>query len=331
MPIYTIAQAIELPEEPVNWLVEQLFVKGQRNLIYGEWGSFKSLILADLSLHLAAGKPWMGFSISLPRKVVYIDEEMTQDEMIRRYKRIMVGAGIQLADVAGRLELYSQESVRLNPLGVAQLTQQFEVRGFMPDVVILESMRRVIVGQENEASDVAAMWRACNPLVTKGISLFISHHMTKPPIEGHRSVYHRASGSTDLIAGADSAWAIERPDRESNMVRVTGAKTRTTTAPGPLNIQVEFREDPTLGPIVISRVEGLPRSTGEGLAMRLVETYIETHELSRTSDMLALCEVEGLSSDMFERALKLLRDFGRVESPAKGLWKAVKLPNKVLN
>jgi RecA-family ATPase len=42
----------------------------------------KSWLLLDPGLHLAAGKPWLGkFSIPHPRKVLYVDEEMSRVNM----------------------------------------------------------------------------------------------------------------------------------------------------------------------------------------------------------------------------------------------------------
>src|SRR5687767_2559872 len=84
----------ELPQ--VDWSVEGLIVNGDRMLLYGEPGSFKSWLLLDLGLHLAAGSRWLGhFNIPSPKKVLYIDEEMSQITLKRRMRRLAIGAGLE--------------------------------------------------------------------------------------------------------------------------------------------------------------------------------------------------------------------------------------------
>src|SRR5262245_20567167 len=81
---------------PVDWLIEPLIAKEDRVILYGEFASMKSWLLLHLSLHLAAGKPWLGkFPIPQPKRVLYIDEEMNQRTLRRRIKRLALGAGLQ--------------------------------------------------------------------------------------------------------------------------------------------------------------------------------------------------------------------------------------------
>jgi hypothetical protein len=62
LPIVSFATIIGEPDEPVDWLVKDLIVNGDRVLVYGEPGAMKSWLLLDLSLHLAQG--WTGLTSS---------------------------------------------------------------------------------------------------------------------------------------------------------------------------------------------------------------------------------------------------------------------------
>src|SRR5262245_2539774 len=44
------------PIPPVEWVVEPLIGIGNRVVVYGEWGSYKSWGLLDLALRIAAGR-----------------------------------------------------------------------------------------------------------------------------------------------------------------------------------------------------------------------------------------------------------------------------------
>jgi hypothetical protein len=59
--------------------------------------------------------------------------------------------------------------------GPEQLLADFDIWDWKPDIMIVETFRKVLVGDENHAPDVAAFWRSLNPLIEAGITLeFIS-------------------------------------------------------------------------------------------------------------------------------------------------------------
>ena len=80
----------------------------------------------------------------------------------------------------------------------AKLLNELHCRGLDPDVIIIETFRRVLVGGENEADRVAEFWRQVEPLQRAGKTVIISHHMKKPSNFGSQ-VRYQASGSTDII------------------------------------------------------------------------------------------------------------------------------------
>src|SRR5262249_23086304 len=105
-----------------------------------------------------------------------------------------------------------------------QLLRVLESQSFEPDVVIIETFRRVLVGSENEAEHVARFWRLIDVLVRAGKTVIVSHHMKKPSPEGRNDNRNRASGSTDIIAGADAAVAVERDGRGTVVLECTKSR-----------------------------------------------------------------------------------------------------------
>jgi RecA-family ATPase len=109
------------------------------------------------------------------------------------------------------------------------------------DVVIVESLRRVLVGNENQACDIAAFWRNATRIF-KGSTLLLSHHMNKP-YEGVRS-RDRASGSTDIMAGCDAAFAVTRTGTSS--ARIECVRSRVAEEAPPFNVKVQSVQDSLL-------------------------------------------------------------------------------------
>jgi regulatory protein RepA len=163
---------------PLDWVVEPFFVHGDRVVCAGESRAFKTWILLSLGLHVAAGKDWLGFKVGKPRSVLYVDEEMNYRTLVRRVKRIAAGSGIELDSVP--FAAMSQQGVRFHAEAAKNLVANLVPHKFDPEFVIVEALVRVLVGDENEAEDVAQFWRNVIPLTAynKRTVLF-SHHLTK--------------------------------------------------------------------------------------------------------------------------------------------------------
>ena len=93
----------------------------------------------------------------------------------------------------------------------AKLLDELHCRGLDPDVIIIETFRRVLVGGENEADRVAEFWRQVEPLQRAGKTVIISHHMKKPSNFGSQ-VRYQASGSTDIIGELNQVCRDERQE-----------------------------------------------------------------------------------------------------------------------
>jgi RecA-family ATPase len=222
LPLISFERVMADDLPPVAWLVDPLIAEGDRVIVYGEFGSMKSWLLLDLSLHVAAGRPWLGkFPVPAARSVLYIDEEMNQRTLRRRIKRLALGAGLDGKNLP--FQVASRVGVTFGPTGAKNLLAALGHAGFDPDIIVVETFRRVHLGSENEAEDVAAFWRNVEPLLRAGKTLIVSHHMRKPKSK-RESQRDRASGSTDILAGTDSALAVQRT--KPGVVRVECVKSR---------------------------------------------------------------------------------------------------------
>jgi hypothetical protein len=305
------------PMPPVEWIVEPVIAAGERVLLYGEFGALKSWVLLHMGLHIAAGRKWLGtFEVPKPRTVLYIDEEMSEYTMRSRIQRLVVGAKLPTDDMP--FAALSQEGVRMTEMGGHILLDRLRRSDFKPEVIIMESMRRVLVGDEKEQVDVSAFWRAIQPLRQAGISVIISHHMRKPRMEGPDESRYRASGSTDLIAGSDSAWAVTKLN--ANTANLEAIRVRLAQEPKPF--AVEFAWDGETGPVTASLGLAPAEARQGGLA---VMTILDTLEVGpQTSAQLeAACEAKGVSRATCHRALDALKRQGRIACLSRGMWSLV--------
>ena len=315
------------PLPPIEWLVESLIPHGERTLVYGEWGSMKSWLLLHLGLHIAAGKAWLGnFPIPQPRSVLYLDEEMPERTLRQRINRLGNGAGIKAQGL--RFRTISHLNAKFSAGNVEALLKGLKAEGFDPHVIIVETLRRVLVGSESEATDVSDLWHNVSPILSAGKTLIISHHMRKPSAMGYDSSRNRASGSTDIMAGADNAFSVVRK-HGGDVLTVTCEKSRTAEEPPPF--VVRLCDQAGVDSPVEMDYEGTPEQHVESLkketqASKLVVDYFASRQNVEvpTCDVVAALKGEGVTKRTAERALENALKSGMVEKVSRGVWRAPK-------
>ena len=253
LPLVSYENLLTMPLEPIPWLVEPLIATGDRVIVYGAWGSYKSWVLASLALHLAAGRTWLEkFPIATgTNRVLYVDEEMSLRLFTRRLKRLALGMSLTTESLP--VQVLSRYGMRIEGVWVDDLLHQLKECDFDPDVVIIETFRRVFRGDEISAKDVAAFWQALSPLSKAGKTIIISHHMRKPGQNGKGPIRDRFSGSTDILAGADSALALERKAKDAFIIEHVKCREAEETDA----FAVSFFEEHAEGPVHL-RFEGTP-------------------------------------------------------------------------
>lgn len=327
LPLHSYKDIMEKPLPDIPWVIEPLFAAGDRNLLYGPWGSFKSWLLIDLGLHVAAGQNWLGFfEVSQARPVLYIDEEMPEYVFKRRVKQLGQGAGFGEADLP--FQLLSKAGVTFDKSGAVNLLEALEKSQFMPEVVIVETLRRVLDGNENEAADISQFWRNIDPLIQAGVVLVLSHHTHKPSKDGARSIRDQASGSTDIMAGLDSALAVQPIVNAS--VRLTHVKSRAAEELSPFTIclECEVKDGPVKLVLTNSPLPTSTMATEEGRGVDLVMRYFDENGQGTisTGNILKHLETHRLKERTCERVLKLCEQTGYIQRVSRGQWKRTPPP-----
>jgi RecA-family ATPase len=241
------------PLRPLEWDVEPLFARCDRVVLYGDFGSLKSWMLLELAEHVATGRDWLGFRVPAPRRVLYIDEEQPERVLRRRVRRLAEGAGIPLGREVP-FAAFSRIGFRFTEYGVGQLQRALERAAFQPEVVIVETLARVLDGDESHNPHIAQFWSRVDALCRAGVSVLVSHHMGKPPTEGVRALRYRARGAVDILAGADVAIAVE--GSLANHCRVRVVKNREAKLVDPFTVELKDLAQGADCPVRLQRVRG---------------------------------------------------------------------------
>ena len=177
-----------MPEE----MIEGVLRRGHKMLISGSSKAGKSFLLMELCIAIAEGKPWLGFNCRKGR-VLYVNLEIDPASCVNRF--------IKIYDALGYGRKHISDIVVWNLRGHAVPLDQLvpklirRVRDQRLDAIIIDPIYKVITGDENSASDMAAFCnqfdRICNET---GCSTIYCHHHSKGS-QGAKRAMDRASGS----------------------------------------------------------------------------------------------------------------------------------------
>jgi hypothetical protein len=334
--LVSLADHLSRPDTPIPWIIDGLLVERERCIVFGEAGSQKSWLLIDMAISIAAGEAWLGhFKIPKARRVLYVDEEQSERLLNKRLKQLAHGR-TQPLPPSPPLHTLSHGGVRFTKDGAAVLLGKLSQAGFDPDIIIVEALARVLEGNENEVEDVSAFWRHLEPLRQAGKTLIISHHMRKPNPMGSNAPRDRMRGSTDLLAGTDSAFAVETTREDGRVRSVTVACSKFREAEAPPTFEAELVDLANPPGTARWQLKGQFRAGGaqigrQGKAAPVqpksktqqVEALILTELLTSgtphpTADLKTKVGALGISESTFEEALRILKVRKEVDSPSRG-------------
>ena len=192
-----LANPPKLPEEVIQGVVRQ----GHKMMISGASKSGKSFLLIELTIALAEGAKWLGFQCRRSR-VLYINLEIDPKSLLNRFFVIYEALGIK--------PQYYKDIVIWNLRGEAQPLDQLApdliriASNLGVDVIILDPIYKVMMGDENNATDMAQFTNVFDKICYEtGCTFVYSHHHSKGS-QGFKKAMDRASGSGVFARDADA-------------------------------------------------------------------------------------------------------------------------------
>ncbi len=178
----------ELPEP----LIDGILRRGHKMLISGSSKAGKSFLLMELCIALAEGHKWLGFQCKKSR-VLYVNLEIDPASCVNRFLTIYEALGMEpkhMNDIM--LWNLRGNAVPLDKL-VPKLVRRIKNRHF--DAVVIDPIYKVIMGDENNASEMGAFCNQFDKIcAATGCSTIYCHHHSKGG-QGMKRAMDRASGS----------------------------------------------------------------------------------------------------------------------------------------
>jgi hypothetical protein len=195
--------------EGEDWLVEPLIPRGRQVALWAIHKTGKSLITLEVAAAVATGAAVFRQAAGEPADVIYCDMEMTEDDLYDRLTDLGYGPD----SVLDRLHYYLLPALPPldTPEGAAVLFEL--VARHSATLVVLDTMARVVAGEENDADTYRAFYRHTGRgLKALGVSLLRLDHGGKDAERGQR-------GSSAKGDDVDVVWQLTPTEDGLELVR----------------------------------------------------------------------------------------------------------------
>lgn len=313
----------DIPEP--EWLCEGLVPKKSIILYSGQKAGFKSYLNLYFGICLSAAITVFG-EFKVPRKmtVLYIDEENGWPRIKDRIKKLYNGLGIAENAEGINFFIMSKRGVKLDEddgIWIKYLDMIFgEIK---PDLVIFDSVVRMMTGDENSVKDVRKIFENLSKLMVKhscGFSLI--HH------SGKKGSSPR--GSSDFEYMVDKTFLIERKGKTEFCL--TQDKERDNYLLDDVNFEVHNTLDDKGIQIICMDITPHTATKKYELTAQEIRAWISTNKVRGFKTMEVRNAMDLQKDDRGNKkytygnvteALNMLERTGFIKNVSKGMWEVL--------
>jgi hypothetical protein len=206
-----IAERSESPMALIGDEHEVLLPAAGLMLLVAKGGKGKTTLVVELALHLASGVDWLGFTVSRPLRVLFIENEGPREPF---RAKLEIKRGLWEHEIRGELFIHSLD---WGAFSLADETAHAGLRAFIElqniDVVIgdpLDSLGMTGVGSPEDVRGLMALMHRVG--LHRNVAFLLLHH----PHKGEAS---------DPLDEASGAWG-GKPDTQLNLEKRSGDRAR---------------------------------------------------------------------------------------------------------
>lgn len=240
-----IEELLTRPPVKRDWFLYGCFKARDKVEIVGPSKIGKTWFLLGLAVHLAAGKPFMGIDVPRPRRVLYVNLEVPEDDLQMRLQgdgdvRGMLAAyGIRPAEVEGRISFVC---CRGHGRKIRDALDADTLPVDDADVVVIDPKYTLMKEREDENSAVglAPLLASLSRLANRGPAVVYVTHDAKG-FAGERSTVDRGSGSGITGRDYDCRICLTRHAQadEGNPLVVVSFSCRSAKPPADMTLRFD--------------------------------------------------------------------------------------------
>jgi len=232
-PRILTVKASEVTPKEIDWLWTNRFLVGNINILGGDPGLGKSMILIDVAARASSGRDWPDGSPCQQCSVLYsTTEDGIEDTVVPRLiaananlERVEIVQGVRCRDES-EIPLFLNEHLAFLD---DKLTENPDIR-----ILIIDTLQSHI-GQgitTNNNSSVRSLMTPLKRLAEKHhIAVLCIEHLTKSKTTSGENATYRVQGSIAFAGAARSVWIVAKDQADSTGKRRYVQASKTNLAP----------------------------------------------------------------------------------------------------
>jgi hypothetical protein len=214
-----------------KWLIKDLLPESGITILSGDPGNFKTWSTLHFALCVAEGKLAYNHFETVKASVLIIDEE---DNISLLQQRLKTLSAIEKSNI------YFMVMSGFKTDSEEKMNELFRyIKKHKIKLVIIDSLIRIHLGDENSSSDIAKMFGQLRRLSTKGVTVLLNHHHRKKSM-GRTYDSQPMRGSSDILAAIDCHMQIEHKD---DHLIISQTKNRFGEELKPFVVNIKKEED----------------------------------------------------------------------------------------
>ena len=275
-----------------DWLIEPMIPAGRQVATHASAKVGKSLLALEATAARTTGRPVLGLPPVEPIEVVYIDNEMTEDDLCERLEDLGYGPDVDLS----RLHYYQLTALPPLDTSVGGQVLLGLARRHGAALVVVDTVASSVAGEENSADTLRDFYRHTGRLLkADGVALWRLDHSGKEQSRGQR-------GTSAKADDVDVVYRLTDVDSEG-FLTLTRTHTRLSWVPPEVKLR---RETEPLLHHVLAPTGAWPAGTAE-VATLLDDLCVPTDATQRDAMTAVKKAGKGRRTAVVSAALKYRR------------------------
>lgn len=185
------------------FVINEAVPEGFIAFIAGKPGCGKTWLAYDAALAVARARPWLGFGVPQPGKVLILNYDNPPRELGRQMLRL--GAKdddpIFVHSIATVLPPEGLPGILQIPDFIEQVCMIISV--VRPRLIVVDSLRQAHTGDEGSSRDMSRVMSCLRQMTQYNSALLVVHHLRKSPVGKHDEDEDPLRGSGEIEASLD--------------------------------------------------------------------------------------------------------------------------------
>jgi len=279
-------------QQDQEWLVEPVLARTRGHALYAGAKSGKSLMLLEIAAALATGRPILNQAAQEPMHVLYVDYEMSAQDIRDRLEAFGYGTHDNLSHL--HYALLPSIGGLDTPEGARTIIDAVHHHDIQ--LVIIDTTARAVEGAENDADTLRAFYRWTGlALKSKGCTYIRADHAGKDSSKGQRGT----SAKNDDV---DLVWRFTK--RTDNNILLEATHRRMSWVPEKIEMQLVDTADGLRHQLV----EDKPSIASQNMVMHLIRVGV--HADMSLKDVRRLLKDNDIkcAQDTLRSAMRILKN-----------------------